>query len=57
MIIATSIEAYADKHYKVWCIKAPKITLDNWVDLVMCTLNEAFRPLFAEAIGVELKSE
>ena len=54
---ATSIEAYADRHYKVWCIKAPKITMENWVELVMCTLDESFRPLFVEAIGVELKPE
>ncbi len=45
------IEKYADKHYKVWCIRAPIISLRNWSELVLCTLDEPFRNLFIEAVG------
>lgn len=45
------IDQYGESHYKVWCIKSPMIPKDNWAQLVICTLSEPFRRLFAEAIG------
>lgn len=48
-----SIEQYSDKHYKVWCIKDGHIPLQLWAELVICTLDEPFRALFAEIIGAE----
>ena len=48
------INAYAENHYKVWCVKGSVISLENWAELVIYTLDEPFRPLFAEAIGADM---
>jgi len=44
------IDMYADKHYKVWCIEG-KINIDTWGKLVIATLDEPFRDLFAECFN------
>lgn len=54
---SVSIEQYSDIHYKVWCIKGNHISLQLWSELVICTLDEPFRKLFAEIIGAEITEE
>lgn len=54
---SVSIEQYSDTHYKVWCIKGSHISLQLWSELVICTLDEPFRALFAEIIGAEIIDE
>lgn len=51
---SVSIEQYADLHYKVWCIKGPKLSMHDWAELVTYSLDEPFRELFVEAIGASL---
>lgn len=54
---SVSIEQYSDTHYKVWCIKGSHISLQLWSELVICTLDEPFRALFAEIIGAEVTED
>lgn len=54
---SVSIEQYSDTHYKVWCIRGDSITLQFWSELVVCTLDEPFRGVFAEIIGAEINEE
>ena len=42
------IDKYGDVHYKVWCVEAPKITIDTWSKLISATLDEPFRAIFYE---------
>ncbi len=42
------IDAYADKHYKIWCLKAPSMCLEDWYKITFASLDEPFRPLFDE---------
>ena len=42
------IDAYADKHYKIWYIKAPSMCLEDWYKITFASLDEPFRPLFDE---------
>ena len=47
----TPIEKYGDNHYKVWCIKGNNLDMDFWSQLVFYSLDDPFRPLFAEILG------
>lgn len=51
---SVSIEQYSSMHYKVWCIKGNHLSLKLWAELTICTLDEPFREIFAETIGVEI---
>lgn len=42
------IDKYGDVHYKVWCVEAPKITIDTWSKLISATLDDPFRAIFYE---------
>lgn len=42
------IDAYADKHYKIWYLKAPSMCLEDWYKITFASLDEPFRPLFDE---------
>lgn len=42
------IDRYGEEHYKIWCVESKKIDIETWAKLVQATLDEPFRPLFAE---------
>ena len=46
------INAYAEKHYKIWCIKSPSMRLEDWYKITFASLDEPFRPLFDEMFDI-----
>ena len=45
------IDAYADDHYKIWCIKSPKMHFNDWCTITNASLAFPFRSLFQEMLS------